>query len=185
MVDVSVLIPDAIIDMRYATENNFLKKKVYGANICLLRKRVAHRLKRVADKLRDQKMRIVLWDCYRPYPVQVKMWEIHPVPGEVANPKYGSNHNKGAAVDLTLARNDGSYLEMPTDFDSFTPAAWRNATKGIPKHQLKNRDTLKDAMKAAGFLGIKKEWWHYNTPERRIHPLCDLSLAEVKDSTRE
>src|SRR4051812_45867822 len=95
-------IPDLVVGMRYGTDDNFLKRKVYpeGAR-CLLLPDAAKRLRQAADTLRPKGYRLKVYDCYRPRAVQYEMWKIMPQPGYVADPKFGSNHNRGAAVDLT------------------------------------------------------------------------------------
>ena len=101
------------------------------------------------------------------------MWAIHPVPGEVADPKKGSDHNRGAAVDLSLASSDGTPVLMPTAFDHFGPEAWREAPVKDPQ-ALRHREVLKAAMAVAGFEGIRKEWWHYAVPEPTRFAVCDI-----------
>lgn len=175
LVEVQELIPDLVIDFRYATEDNFMGKAVYPKDAtCLLQRSVALRLQKVADKLRaEDGTRLRVFDCYRPLHVQWEMWKIFPKPGYVAPPKGGSVHNRGAAVDLTLAAPDGSALPMPTDFDTFTEKAWQASTDGTPE-ELRNRNRLREAMKGQGFLTIRKEWWHYEAPDRRSYPVLDL-----------
>ncbi len=177
-VDVVLQIPDAIVDLKYATTDNFLKRAFYESKRCLLRRSVAKRLEKAADLLRKKTLRLVLWDCYRPLHVQEAMWAAHPVRGEVAPPQSGSNHNRGAAVDVTLADLSGTYLEMPTKFDHFGKDAWRNAALRS-KTATKNREVLKDAMARAGFSGIRREWWHYNAPKPKRHPLCRAHIKEL------
>jgi len=176
MVDLEKIIPDAVLDIRYASENNFLKQKLYQNARCFLRQSVAAKLKLVADDLRKQDYRLILWDCYRPLSVQQKMWEIHPVAGEVANPRSGSNHNRGAAVDVALADMNGKIVELPTDFDYFGKKAWKDATKNISAKAIKHRTILQQAMKKQGFWGIRKEWWHFNTNKPRQYPICKIEF---------
>lgn len=176
MTDVEKLIPNAIMDIRYATENNFLKTKVYTNAKCFLRKSVAQNLKLVADDLQNAGYRLVLWDCYRPLSVQKKMWKIHPVKGEVANPKTGSNHNRGAAVDVALADKNGKLVEMPSKFDEFSKKAWKNTKQGISAVALKHRTILQNAMLKHGFKGIKREWWHFNATDCKKYPICEAEF---------
>jgi zinc D-Ala-D-Ala dipeptidase len=176
LVDVAALIPDAVIDMKYAGEDNFLKRKFYPVNRCLLRESAAKKLQEAAKQLKGKQRRLVLWDCYRPASVQRELWKAHPVPGEVAHPRVGSAHSRAAAVDVALADETGALVEMPTRHDDFTPKAHREA-KGIPKEALVNRELLKQAMAKAGFQGIRREWWHYETKDSKRFPLCD---AEIK-----
>jgi len=180
LVDVQQLIPDLVLDLRYATADNFLGRQVYPSTArCYLRRAVAERLARVAAKLRlEDGTRLRVFDCYRPLSVQKQMWAIFPRPGYVADPKGGSVHNRGAAVDLTLARPSGAALPMPTDFDTFDERAW-HAYQGGTAEQRRNRDRLRKAMQAEGFRTIRKEWWHYEAPERNDYPVLDLSFEEL------
>ncbi len=177
-VDVARLIPDAVVSMKYATADHFLKRPIADYSRCALRRPVAERLVRAAERLRKAGYRLVLWDCYRPRHVQEAMWRVHPVPGEVANPKTGSHHNRGAAVDVALADASGRLVALPTGFDDFSPQAWRNA-RDIPVQAKANREALKSAMAAAGFGGIRREWWHYNAPRPKQYALCNAPVAHL------
>ena len=124
LIDIQTIAPDIILDMRYATSNNFLKAPVYPVARCLLRAPVAEALKRVQADLITQGLGLKLFDCYRPLSVQRAMWKILPDSNYVANPAKGSRHNRGAAVDLTLVDAMGKELEMPTGFDDFSEKAF-------------------------------------------------------------
>lgn len=185
LLDVRAFIPDLVLDLRYATADNFLGEAVYPPDArCFLRRAVAERLARVADRLRaEDGTRLRVFDCYRPLSVQRKMWAIFPRPGYVASPKVGSVHNRGAAVDLTLAAPDGTALPMPTDFDTFDERAW-HAYGGGSEAQRRNRDRLRAAMRAEGFRTIRKEWWHYEAPDRNAYPVLDRSFEELQAEAR-
>jgi zinc D-Ala-D-Ala dipeptidase len=176
LVDVARLVPDAVVDLRYATKDNFLGRAVYPAGArCLLRAPVAGRLARAAARLRPHRLRLLVWDCYRPLSVQREMWRLLPRPGYVANPARGSNHNRGAAVDLGLAAEDGRPVPLPTAFDTFSPRAHARAT-GLPPDAARNRDLLREAMEAEGFRVNPMEWWHFDAPEARGGPLLEAEL---------
>jgi D-alanyl-D-alanine dipeptidase len=180
VVDATELIPDLVVDMRYATEDNFLKRAVYPADArCMLLKDAAQRLKKAADTLRPKGYRLKVYDCYRPRAVQYEMWKIMPEPGYVADPKFGSNHNRGAAVDLTLATAEGGEVEMPTKFDDFTPAA-HHSYKGGTEASRKHREILRVAMEGAGFKRNKMEWWHYDLPGAKKMPVLDVPFTPQK-----
>lgn len=173
LVDVTTLIPDLVVEMKYATEDNFLKKKVYPDWAkCLLRESVAQRLKQAADALRKQGYRVRVYDCYRPRAVQWEMWNIFPKPGYVADPRKGSNHNRGAAVDLTLATREGGEVEMPTPFDTFSKAAHHGYAGGTAASR-QHREILREAMEGAGFKPNRMEWWHYDAPDSRRFEVLD------------
>lgn len=173
LVDVTRLIPSAVLDIRYATPDNFTGKTLYPAARCLLRRPVAERLARVAARLERQGLRLRLYDCYRPLSVQRAMWAAFPRPGYVADPKGGSLHNRGAAVDVGLSAADGSELEMPTGFDAFDRRAHAGAKAGIPARLRARRDLLRAAMEAEGFIVNPREWWHFAARDAHRFPLLD------------
>ncbi len=142
---------DFSFDMRYATTNNFLKEKVYPCANCMVRTEVADALVK-ANKIFLQKgHHIKFYDCYRPLDVQKKMWAIKPDNRYVANPKGGSIHNRGAAVDMTLVDATGKELDMGTEFDHFGEEAHHSYLK-LSKEVLENRKYLKTIMEQCGFV---------------------------------
>ncbi len=179
--DVSVRIPDAILDIRYATAGNFTGAPLYPVARCLLRTDVAERLAAAADLLRRDGHRLILWDCYRPASIQRLLWERVPDPRYVAEPIFddagkpigGSKHSRGAAVDVSLAAPDGTPRTMPTDHDAFGPAAsGARATGDAARHHA----ALRAAMEAAGFTQMPTEWWHYDATTWTRYPLDDSPL---------
>lgn len=148
-------------DLRYATENNFLKEKVYDCAECYTRVKTAKALLSANEDFKKEGVRIKFFDCYRPNSVQYKMWEIVPNPQYVANPKKGSIHNKGGAVDITLETLEGKELDMGTDFDFFGKKAYHD-NFDLSQEILDNRKLLKAIMEKHGFWSIRTEWWHYN-----------------------
>lgn len=178
LVDVAPLVPDATIDLRYATTRNVVGRSMYPAGArCLLLRPVAERLARAAARLRAQGFTLRIWDCYRPISVQRELWRVEPTPGLVADPRRGSNHNRGAAVDVALAGPGGEEIELPTDFDAFGPRAHSGATEGVPPAARRHRNLLRAALVAEGFRPIRREWWHFDAPERRGAPILDAPLA--------
>ena len=162
LVDAASLVPGLMVALAYATPDNFTGKALYptGAR-CWLRRSAAERLKLVAARLRRQGLRLVAWDCTRPRPVQQQLWKAHPHPGAVANPERGSLHERGVAIDVAVARLDGTPAALPTPFDAFGPQAGADAKldDGAAKQ---NRDALRAAMHAHGFRVNPKEWWHFS-----------------------
>jgi D-alanyl-D-alanine dipeptidase len=152
---------DFVYDLRYATDNNFLKKQVYDCAECYTRVKTAKALLKANTDFMNNGVKIKFFDCYRPNDVQYKMWAIVPNPQYVANPKKGSIHNKGGAVDITLVTLDGEELDMGTDFDFFGKKAYHD-NFDLPENILANRKLLKETMEAYGFWSIRTEWWHYN-----------------------
>ena len=174
LVDITTVIPDAVIDMRYATADNFTGKHVYPVARCKLRRAVATRLAKAAAALREQSRRLLVWDCYRPTSVQEAFWKLVPDERYVANPKQGSRHSRGAAVDVALVDADGKPLTLPTKFDEFTEAAHRS--KALAGEQGAEARRLEKAMKAAGFVGMPTEWWHFDAPDAAKFPLSNEPL---------
>jgi len=174
------VIPDAVVDLRYATAHNFTGQVLYpDVADCYLRKSVAQKLAVAATELRKDGLRLVLWDCYRPLSVQKRLFERVPDERYVANPKKGSRHNRGAAVDLTLADAQGRPVSMPTAFDAFGPAAHRDFFR-LPKDVLAHRARLEQAMKQAGFLPLPTEWWHFDAADFQHHPMADVSFETLR-----
>ncbi len=174
-IDIMLLDKSFILDIRYATENNFTGKTIYPVAKCLLRKDAAERLVKVQQFLKEKDLRLIVFDCYRPLSVQKRFWEILPDERYVANPQKGSRHNRGAAVDVSLADKNGKYLEMPTKFDDFSEKAGRKYM-GASKEGIKNREILEKAMMTQGFEGLPTEWWHFDAPGWEKYPVSDFPL---------
>lgn len=152
---------DFIYDMKYATEDNFLKAKVYDCAECFLRLKTVKALIEANKEFIEKGYKIKLFDCYRPLSIQKKMWKIVSNPKYVADPKKGSIHNRGGAVDITLVDENGVELLMGTKFDHFGIEASHKYTK-LSKEILNNRKLLKSVMQKHGFNAFDSEWWHYN-----------------------
>jgi zinc D-Ala-D-Ala dipeptidase len=145
----------------YATTDNFVNTKLYPCARCFLRPNVAQALQQAHRRLQQQGYGgLRLFDCYRPRPIQRKMWEIKPDTRYVANPDRGSDHNRGTAIDLTILDRSGEPLDLGTPFDEFSPKA-HHTYLDLPPKVLKNRLLLKNTMAAVGFHHIETEWWHY------------------------
>ncbi len=178
LVNVADAVPGVVLDLRYATENNFTGEQLYPKAICLLRSSAAARLARVQKSLEERGLGLKIYDGYRPLSVQKKMWELVPDPRYVADPNEGSRHNRGCAVDVTLVDADGNELEMPTGYDDFSEAAHQDYQGGTPTSR-RNRNLLKQAMEAEGFLALDTEWWHFDAPDWRDFPILDRALNSV------
>lgn len=177
LVDVAIVAPGVKVDMPYATSGNFTGRVVYTCGRCFLRQRTAAKVAKAQQLLARQGLGLKMWDCYRPLSVQKIFWALVPDPRYVADPRTGSRHNRGTAVDVTLVGGDGRELYMPTTFDDFTPRASHLVTD-LPPEAMKNRRTLKDAMTSAGFKPLLDEWWHYDDPDERGE-LLDVPFAEL------
>ncbi|WP_016989104.1 M15 family metallopeptidase [Flavobacterium sp. ACAM 123] len=152
---------DFVYDMKYATEDNFLKAKVYDCAECYLRLKTVVALVEANKEFTKKGYRIKLFDCYRPLDIQKKMWKIVSNPQYVADPTKGSIHNRGGAVDITLIDAYGAELDMGTTFDFFGVEASHSYTK-LSEKVKENRLLLKSIMTTANFNSFDSEWWHYN-----------------------
>ena len=173
-VNIKTLSSDFILDIKYATADNFLKQAVYDCGECYLREATAKALLAAQKEFVKRGYSLKLFDCYRPLSVQKKMWKILPGTHYVANPAKGSKHNRGAAVDLTLVDiATGKELDMGTPFDTFSPRAHHTYTQ-LPKEVLDNRKLLKEVMNKYNFKSIYSEWWHYEYRPEMISPVEDI-----------
>ena len=161
LVDILSINPTIVLDIRYATENNFTHHKLYPVVQCMLRREPAESLSAVQKELKTRGFGLKVFDGYRPLSIQKKLWKAVPDDRYVANPAKGSRHNRGAAVDLTIVDSLGHELEMPTPFDSFSEKAHCDYMK-LPKNVLKNRALLERVMERHGFLRMSSEWWHFD-----------------------
>lgn len=150
-----------VYDMKYATEDNFLKAKVYDCAECFLRLKTITALVEANKKFMKKGYKIKIFDCYRPLDIQKKMWKIVSNPQYVANPAKGSIHNRGGAVDITLVDNNGKELDLGTSFDFFGIQASHNYPD-VSEEVKQNRIVLKKIMISSGFNSFDSEWWHYN-----------------------
>ncbi|NER14019.1 peptidase M15 [Leptobacterium flavescens] len=161
-------------DLRYATADNFLKEKVYECGECYTRVKTAKALIAANEELRKKGYRIHFFDCYRPHDVQKKMWTILPNSQYVANPAKGSIHNRGGAVDITLAKLDGTVLDMGTAFDYFGREAYHDYT--LHSEEINNnRRLLKETMEKYGFWSVRTEWWHYNLKTTSAYGIANFT----------
>ena len=178
MVELRSLIPDITYDLRYATTNNFMRRKMYTGNLrhTFLRKPAAEALAKVQEELKTKGYGIKIFDAYRPYSVTVKFWDLVKDEKYVANPTKGSAHNRGLAVDLTLIDlQTKTELDMGTGFDNFSDTAHHSFNNLTPEVK-QNRKLLKDTMKKYGFDLFDPEWWHYSWPNAHDYELLDLKL---------
>lgn len=161
LVRVTDYIPDAKVDIKYATSDNFTGGKVYDFDDAYLRYGTVMKLKKAADALRQQGYLILIWDGYRPQESQFTLFENAPDRAFVSDPNKGfSSHSSGGTVDITLVKSDGSPVEMPTGFDEFSAKADRDYSD-VSEEAGNNSKILEKAMTDAGFSGYSKEWWHY------------------------
>ena len=180
-VNIKTLSPEILLDMKYATADNFLGQVVYDCAECYLRKATAQALVAAQKDFVARGYSLKLFDCYRPLSVQKKMWKILPGTHYVANPAKGSKHNRGAAVDLTLVEMaTGKEVDMGTPFDTFSPKAHHSYTD-LPKEVLVHRQLLKEVLGKHNFKPIFSEWWHYEYRPEMTSSVEDLAWPCPED----
>ena len=174
----SSLDKDIVINLKYATTDNFTKKVVYPNSVCVLRKTTADKLVKANTQLKKLGYIIKVWDAYRPVYVQQIFWDIVKDSRFVANPKNGGSiHNKGCAVDITLVDVNGAEVKMPSKFDDFSSNAYRNNSK-MTVEAKKNMDLLTKCMVANGFTTINTEWWHFEDMGSKNYKIANINLNQ-------
>ena len=160
---VNKYIPDIYVELMYATDNNFTGVRIYGFTDAYLRYGTVKKLANVQKELKEQGYSLKIWDAYRPFEAQQKLWEVYPDPNYVANPANGmKKHNLGGTVDITMVAADGSVISMPTEFDDFSLKADRDYSDIEDEEAVKNVMILQNAMENNGFTGYQGEWWDYS-----------------------
>jgi D-alanyl-D-alanine dipeptidase len=180
LVEINKYIPGIALDIRYATSNNFMQRPMYKEAKAFARLPVVLALKGVEADLKAKGLGLKIFDGYRPYAVTVKFYEMAHDTNFVADPRKGSKHNRGCAIDLTaIDLKTGKELDMPTGFDSFSKKA-ASGYNDLPQQEIDNRAILKNAMEAHGFKEIPTEWWHFDFKGWSNYPLLDIPFAEIK-----
>ena len=177
--DVTSAYPNTRMDLRYATRNNFAHRVLYDRARCALRRAPAERLRAVAADLAQDGFGLVVYDCYRPLSVQRTLWSLVHDERYVADPRKGSRHNRGAAIDVSLTDREGHALDLGSAYDEFGPRAHRDFS-GLTPAQRDRRARLDRAMEAHGFVGLPTEWWHFDAIEWELYPVDDLPLSAIE-----
>lgn len=180
LIDLEKYIPNINLDIRYATTNNFTGKIIYTKPKAYARKQVAIALKKVQDSLNKLGLGLKIYDAYRPYSATLKFFEVYPDTNFVANPQFGSRHNRGCAIDLTLIdMTTQKEIPMPTPFDDFTEKAHPDYPN-FPDEILRNRAFLFAVLSHFGFTHYPTEWWHFDYQDWQQYPLMDISFEELE-----
>lgn len=169
---VEIAAPDFDVDvtLAYATGANLTGVPVYRNAECWLRREAAEALSAAIALARPLGLRLRIFDALRPVEAQWKLWNHTPDPEFLADPRRGSPHSRGVAVDLTLLDGEGRELDMGTAFDAFTPLS-HHARTDIPVEAQRNRLLLMGLMTSAGWDFYRNEWWHYQLFDARRFPL--------------
>ncbi len=165
-----------VLEIAYATAANFTGRPVYARPACYLHPDAEAALRRAVALARPLGLRLKIFDAFRPSEAQWALWNVRPDPEFLADPRKGSPHSRGVAVDLTLIDAQGRALDMGTDFDAFTPLSHHGCVEVSAVAQ-RNRFLLLGLMSAAGWDFYGNEWWHYQLFDSRKYPL--LSDADL------
>lgn len=168
-----------VIDLKYASSDNFTGKRIYTQSKCILHKNTAAKLIKANGEFKKLGFKIKVFDAYRPYSAQKVLWDAAYDKSFVADPGKGSVHNRGAAVDVTLVDNSGAELPMPSEFDEFTKRAHLNY-KDCPENRIKNRELLGKIMVKCGFKRISNEWWHFDDTDAKKYPIQDIPFESFQ-----
>ncbi|TDQ09579.1 M15 family metallopeptidase [Pedobacter metabolipauper] len=179
LVELKKEIPNLVLDIRYATRNNFMKRVMYKQARAFARKPVVLQLKKIQSILNKKGYGLKIFDAYRPYAITIAFYEQASDKNFVANPNKGSKHNRGCAVDLTLIDlKTGKDIPMPTPYDSFSEKA-SPSYSNLPADIIRNRDFLIATMESYGFTVIANEWWHFDFTGWVNYPLMDIPFEKL------
>lgn len=179
LIEIKKAIPSIVLDIRYATKNNFMNQVMYKQPRAFARKPVVEQLKAIQSELVKKGYGLKIFDAYRPYAITIAFYEKASDKNFVANPNKGSKHNRGCAVDLTIIDlKTGKDVPMPTPYDSFEPAAAAHFN-ALPADIIKNRDFLIATMQAHGFKVIYNEWWHFDFTGWQDYDLMDIPFQKL------
>lgn len=170
------------LDIRYATANNFTKRIVYPKAVAYLQRPAAEALVQVNQSLKASGYGLLVFDGYRPWSITKLFWKITPKQDRefVADPRKGSRHNRGCAVDLTLYElRTGNVVKMPGEYDEASERSYANYTGGTEQER-KMRDLLRSVMESKGFTVLQNEWWHFDYRDWRSYPLLDTDFDALR-----
>jgi D-alanyl-D-alanine dipeptidase len=179
LVDIAELDPRIVLDIRYATVDNFTHVQQYPFPLALMQKEVAAMFMKAQDIAEKDGYRLRIYDSYRPLSIQQSLFDSTPPELSlfVARPSKNEKHSMGLAIDCGLSDMDGAEIEMPSGFDEFNPSAYIDF-KGSDDEKLASRDYLISLMTSQGFTVYSKEWWHYNAPNANSLSAMDISFEE-------
>ncbi len=182
LIDVKKINNTIVIDLRYATTNNFTGKKVYPKNLCYIHQDIAPLLNTIQNELNYYDLGLKIWDAYRSIEAQQTFWNIVHDSRYVSHPTKGRRvHLRGVAVDVTLVNlKTGKELLMPSEFDDFSEKAYANYVKGIPAEAIENRQKLHTIMTKHGFIPESTEWWHFNIKNWGDYPILNITFEELE-----
>ena len=181
LVELTALDPTIRLDVKYATNDNFVGRPVYREARAFLQRPAAEALVRAHRKLGEKGFGLVVFDGYRPWAVTKAFWDATPDEKKVfvADPRRGSRHNRGCSVDVTLYdRATGKTVDMGGAYDEFGPRSYVT-WEGGTKEQLEKRDLLRGAMEREGFFVYPWEWWHFDFKDWNAFPILDVPFEKL------
>lgn len=181
LVELTRVVPGLRLDIRYATTHNFMGRVLYPEARAFLQRPAAEALAQVQAELRPLGYGLLVFDGYRPWRITKQMWDRTPADKKefVADPRKGSRHNRGCAVDLTLCElTTGREIEMPGAYDEMSPRSYASYAGGTPA-QRTPRDLLRRLMEAHGFAVLPAEWWHFDFRDWRAYPIQDVPFERL------
>jgi len=179
LVDIKKAIPSIVLDIRYATKDNFMQRVMYPKARALARQPVVNQLKKIQASLKTKGYGLKIYDAYRPYAITMAFYQQASDKQFVAHPKSGSRHNRGCAIDLSIINlKTKKELEMPTGYDSFSAAAAPDYKEVTPLAR-KNREMLIKVMESHGFKVMYNEWWHFDFQGWERFKLMDIPFNKL------
>ncbi|HXI01381.1 MAG TPA: M15 family metallopeptidase [Sphingobacteriaceae bacterium] len=170
------------LDIRYATSNNFVGRPVYKEARAFLQRPAAEDLVKANKELKLLGYGLLIFDGYRPWSVTKIFWDITSKENKefVANPKEGSKHNRGCAIDLSLYEiASGKEVQMTGQYDEMSERSYPSYTGGTAE-QRRMRDLLRTKMEANGFTVEDNEWWHFNYKDWKAYGIGNIQFWEIK-----
>jgi len=181
LVELIALDPTIKLDIRYATSNNFLSTPMYSQARAFMQRPAAEALVRANHALREKGYGLLIHDAYRPWYVTKMFWDATPNDKKifVADPKEGSKHNRGCAIDLTLYDlKTGAAVKMPSGYDEMTQRAYADYSGGTPEER-ERRTILRQAMEKEGFTVYPQEWWHFDYKDWKHYPILNVRFEDL------
>lgn len=181
LVELIKIDPTLKLDIRYATKNNLAGRVVYTQPRAFLQRDAALAVAAVNRELKPLGYGLLIFDGYRPWRVTKLFWDVTKPQDRqfVANPKNGSRHNRGCAVDLSLYDlKTGKEVEMTGAYDEMSERSYPSYTGGTAK-QRRLRDLLRSKMEAHGFTVFKVEWWHFDYKDWKMYRISDVPFEKL------
>ncbi|MBA3954429.1 M15 family metallopeptidase [Candidatus Dependentiae bacterium] len=178
LISVHALNPRIVLNIKYATADNFMHKKLYSTSQCYVHTALGERLTAIQQELETLGLGLKIFDAYRPLSLEETIRVAAPEEAYVSATPTGCAHNRGTAVDVTLVKADGSEIIMPSEYDEFTLKTRRSYTSAV-QTALSNRDLLEKLMVKYGFISYDTNWWHFELPHSEHYPLLDISFEDL------